>query len=152
LGGALVSNVEQPRVHLDRQVSTPVSPTASLQLILRQNGQVWLSVCGGTVSFGAMGLAVIVSNGFRFGFDAATVARSAPGELRFLLPHGVLEFLALTLAAAACQHLAWLLFELLALGRSTGQVKPPLTALASSVPIGVAAALVEVMSQVARLF
>ena len=151
LCGALLSGNGAHRVRLDASPAPPPRGVlSSAGEIVKQNGHVWLAVCGGVVSFGAVGVAVLVTNGFRFGMDATTVARSSPHELRFLLPHSALEFGAFTLAAAACQYLAWQLWELLAFDRRAGRVVPGLIVLAASACLGLAAALVEAMSQAAR--
>jgi uncharacterized membrane protein SpoIIM required for sporulation len=124
---------------------------ASARAIVVENGRVWLAIGGGALAFGAVGAAVIATNGFRFGMDVATVTRSDPGQLRFLLPHSALEFAALTLAASACQCLGWRILELLAFARRPGPILPSLLALAASAGLGVVAAVVEAVSQAARL-
>ena len=55
----------------------------------RSSGRTAVSGCSSAVergSLGAAGLAVLAANAFRFGMDVATVGRSAPRELTFLLP------------------------------------------------------------------
>jgi uncharacterized membrane protein SpoIIM required for sporulation len=151
LSGALVSSLGQHRVHLRGPAApVPVGIVASARDIAVQNGRVWLSICSGVVSLGAVGAVVVVTNGFRFGMDATTVARSAPRELRFLLPHSTLEFAALALAAAACQDLGWQLFTLLAFSRRPARAGPGLLCLAASAVVGLAAAVVEALSRAAR--
>jgi uncharacterized membrane protein SpoIIM required for sporulation len=76
-----------------------VSPSEAFRVIARENGRLWLYMCAGMASFGAAGFAVLLGNGLRFGLDAMALARGAPDELRFLIPHASIEFLAFTLAA-----------------------------------------------------
>ena len=148
--GAVVSAFGRHHVRL-APAAAPVSLAANTRDIAARNGRVWLAVCGGVLSLGSVGAAVLVTNGFRFGMDASTVARSAPEELPFLLPHSGLEFAAFTLAAAACQRLGWQLFALLALGRRSTGTAPCLLVLIASACLGVAAAVAEAMAQAARL-
>jgi uncharacterized membrane protein SpoIIM required for sporulation len=151
LSGAVVSSLGQHRVHLVGPAApAPAGIVESARDIAVRNGRVWLSICGGVVSLGAVGAVVVVTNGFRFGMDAATVARSAPRELRFLLPHSALEFAALILVAAASQDLGWQLFTLLAFSRRPARAGSGLLCLAASGVVGLAAAVVEALSRAAR--
>ena len=124
-------------------------PESTVQII-RQNGRVWLFICASVGSFGAAGAGVLAANAFRFGMDVATVGLSAPVELTFLPDHGVLEFAAFTLAAAAVQYLGWMLLRLLALNQSSGRLAIGVSALAGSAGLVVLAAWIEALSQAAR--
>lgn len=110
----------------------------------------WLYMCLGVVSFGAAGFAALIGNGFRFGMDAAAVAENAPDELLFLLPHAIVEFASFTLAAAACQYLGWLLFELLVFDRRRAPVGAGVQGLMWSACLLLLAAFFETVSLVAR--
>jgi uncharacterized membrane protein SpoIIM required for sporulation len=152
LCGAAIATLEGRRVRLDGgPAAVPVNLAGAAREIAGENARVWLAVCAGVASFGAVGTAVVATNGFRFGMDLTTVARSEPHELRFLLPHSVLEFAALTLAASACQSLAWRVFELLALNRRPQRVNAGVLALAVSACLVLAAAFLEAVSLAARL-
>jgi uncharacterized membrane protein SpoIIM required for sporulation len=149
--GAALAAAQERRVfltHSDTQARVDIS--RSIAVIVRGNGAVWLYVAAGTVSFGAAGTVVLVSNGFRFGMDVAAVALSEPRELRFLLPHSLLEFGAFTLAAGACQWLGWLLFQFLAFNRRGSGAAAGVGALAASACLGCLAAVVEALSLAAR--
>ena len=124
-------------------------PESTAQIV-RQNGRVWLFICASVGSFGAAGAGVLAANAFRFGMDVATVWLSAPADLTFLAAHGVLEFAAFTLAAAAVQYLGWMLLRLLALNQSSGRLAIGFSALAGSAGRVVLAAWIEALSQAAR--
>ena len=130
--------------------SAPAPIPESTVQIVRQNGRVWLFICGSVGSFGAAGAAVLGANAFRFGMDVATVALSAPAELTFLAAHGLLEFAAFTLAAAAVQYLGWMLLRLLAGHYRSGRLAIGLSALAGSAALVILAAWVEALSHAAR--
>lgn len=151
--GVATANIQQSRVVPTRPAPAegPLDPARSLSDILRQNGRVWASIAVGIPSLGAAGTVVLVTNGFRFGMDAASVWRGAPGELWFLLPHGVLELASLAVAGAACHRLGWLLFEVVALNRRGRGAGLAVAALAMSAGIGFLAALVETAARMARL-
>ena len=123
----------------------------SLAEIVAQNGRVWMFMFVGTVSFGAAGLSVLLSNGFRFGMDMAALILSAPTELRFLLPHGVLEFAALTVGAASCQYIGCVLFGTLTKDPAANPIREGVLAFGWSCVLGLMAALVETASHVMRL-
>ena len=124
-------------------------PESTVQIV-RQNGRVWLFICASVGSFGAAGAGVLAANAFRFGMDVATVALSAPAELTFLAAHGVLEFAAFTLAAAAVQYIGWMLLRLLVFSESAGRIAIGLSALAGSAGLVLLAAWVEALSHAAR--
>jgi len=150
--GAAFAASDGRRVVLPPAGSSAPAPIAeSTVQIVRQNGRVWLFICAGVGSFGAAGAGVLVANAFRFGMDVATVALSAPAELTFLAAHGLLEFAAFTLAAAAVQYLGWMLLLLLAVNRSSGRLAIGLCALAGSGGLVVLAAWVEALSHAARI-
>ena len=123
---------------------------AFLVRVLESNARVWCYTCIGLASFGVVGFFVLAGNAFRFGMDATSLARGAPPELAYLLPHAALEFAAFTLAAASCQYLAWCLFDVLVLNRARVPVRPGVQALALSFVLLVIAACVETYSQSAR--
>ena len=115
-----------------------------------ENSRVWLYTCAGFVSFGVVGFFVLLGNAFRFGMDAMSLARGAPRELIYLLPHAVLEFAAFTLAAASCQYLAWCLFDLLVLNRIRAPARAGVQALVLSFVLLIVAACVETYSHSVR--
>lgn len=150
--GAALAVAQGRRVEFTRQADAAgVSFTQMVVEVARGNGRVLVHVAAGIVSFGAAGTVVLVINGFRFGMDAAAVAVGSPQELRFVLPHGFLEFVAFTLAAAASQYLGWLLFQLLAFNRRGTGAAVAAATLVASAGLGLLAAVVESWSHVARL-
>ena len=118
--------------------------------VVEANSRVWVYTCAGLVSFGVAGFFVLFSNAFRFGMDVTSMARGAPQELAYLLPHAALEFAALTLAAASCQYLAWCLFDLLVLNKPRVPARAGVEALAVSFVLLVLAACLETYSQSLR--
>jgi uncharacterized membrane protein SpoIIM required for sporulation len=124
--------------------------TEFLVRVVEANGRVWLYTCTGLVSFGIVGVFVLVGNAFRFGMDVVSIARGAPRELVYLLPHGVLEFGAFTLAGAACQYLAWCLFDLLVSNQTRVPARAGVRALALSFVLLMLAACLETFSYSAR--
>jgi uncharacterized membrane protein SpoIIM required for sporulation len=148
--GVAIGTMDGRQVELPSSLaSSPDIPGSTLQIV-RQNGRVWLFVCGTLASFGVAGAALLAANAFRFGVDVATVGLSIPGELTFLAAHGLLEFAAFTLAVAAVQYLGWMLFALLARGEPMGRLSIGLTGLAASAAVGLLAAWVEALSHAAR--
>jgi uncharacterized membrane protein SpoIIM required for sporulation len=132
------------------RVGVPPSGGAFLLRVLEFNGRIWLYMCIGLASFGVAGLSVLLGNAFRFGMDVMSMARGAPHELVYLLPHAALEFAAFTLAGASCQYLAWWLFELLVLDRTHLPARAGVQALAVSFVLLVIAACVETLSASVR--
>jgi uncharacterized membrane protein SpoIIM required for sporulation len=128
----------------------PDADTAFLVRVIEANSRVWVYTCTGLVSFGVVGAFVLAGNAFRFGMDLVSVARGAPRELAYLLPHAALEFSAFTLAAASCQYLAWCLFDLLVLNRRFVPVRPGIQVLALSFILLMLAACVEAYSHAVR--
>lgn len=149
--GAVMGCVWEHPVDASQLTRIAVRPVEAFRVIARENGRLWLYMCAGIASFGVAGFVVLVGNGLRFGLDATALARGAPAELGFLLPHASLEFLAFTLAAAACQYLGWLLFDLLVFGRRRARLNPGMKGLAWSFALLLLAALVETVSLVARV-
>jgi len=123
--GAAISLCQGHAVAAPRDAHAHQSGTAFLVGVLQANGRVWLYTCCGLVSFGVVGLFVLFGNAVRFGIDVTSLARGAPRELVYLLPHAVVEFAAFTVAAASCQYLAWCLFDVLVLNRARAPVRPP---------------------------
>ena len=118
--------------------------------VIESNARVWLYTCTGLVSFGVVGVFVLFGNAFRFGMDMMSMARGAPRELVYLLPHAALEFVAFILAGASCQYLAWCLFDLLVLNRTCVPARAGVQALAFSFVLLVMAACVETYSRFVR--
>lgn len=151
-GGSLLATFQGRMVDVSRpDFVEDVQWWRSLSEIVAQNGRVWLLMFAGVVSFGAAGASALVSNGLRFGMDVAALILSAPGELRFLLPHGVLEFAALTVGAASCQYLGCALFGILTKNPMVRPLGEGLRAFGWSCVLGLLAALVETASHVMRL-
>jgi uncharacterized membrane protein SpoIIM required for sporulation len=147
-GGALA--VWQGQALSAAEHGPPSNDAAFLVRVLESNVRVWCYTCIGLVSFGAVGLFVLFGNAFRFGMDVTSLARGAPRELVYLLPHAALEFSAFTLAAASCQYLAWCLFDVLVLNQARVPVRPGVQTLVLSFVLLVIAACVETYSQSAR--
>jgi uncharacterized membrane protein SpoIIM required for sporulation len=148
-GGALAVWQGQA-LSVAEQQPPPNDAASFLVRVLESNARVWCYTCIGLVSFGAVGLFVLLGNAFRFGMDVTSLACGAPCELVYLLPHAALEFAAFTLAAASCQYLAWCLFDVLVLNRARVPVRPGVRALVLSFVLLVIAACVETYSQSAR--
>ena len=149
--GAAIGLWQGHRVDTTQLTPVEVSRSEAFRVIAKENGRLWLYMCAGVASFGVAGFVVLIGNGLRFGLDATALARGAPHELRFLLPHASLEFLAFTLAAAACHYLGWLLFDLLVFGRRRALLRPGVKGLAWSLALMLVAALVEAASMFARV-
>jgi uncharacterized membrane protein SpoIIM required for sporulation len=149
--GAVAGCFWEPRVEANQLSRIGIAPVEAFRVIALENGRLWVYMCAGIASFGAAGFVVLVGNGLRFGLDATALARGAPEDLGFLLPHASLEFLAFTLAAAACQYLGWLLFDLLVFDRRRAPVGPGIRGLTWSFALMLLAALVEAASQMARV-
>lgn len=150
--GALLATSQGLLVEVARpDVVTDVRWWRSLVGIVSQNSRIWLFILAGVVSFGAAGLSALLANGFRFGMDVAALVLSAPTELLFLLPHGVMEFAALTTAAAASQHIGCALFGILVKNPDVRPLGEGLRAFGWSCVLGLAAALIESVSHMLRL-
>jgi uncharacterized membrane protein SpoIIM required for sporulation len=149
--GAVIGFWLEQQVDTSRLTPVVASRSEAFRVIAQENGRLWLYMCAGIASFGVAGFVVLIGNGLRFGLDATALARGAPDELRFLLPHASLEFLAFTLAAAACQYFGWLLLDLLVFGRLAAPVRPGVKGLMWSLALLLLAALVEAASQFARV-
>jgi uncharacterized membrane protein SpoIIM required for sporulation len=149
-GGGAVAAWREQALAPPHHGATPTEGAVFLVRVLESNALVWAYTCAGLVSFGAAGLFVLAGNAFRFGMDAMSMARGAPRELVYLLPHAVLEFAAFTLAAASCQYLAWCVFDVLVLNRPRVPAEPGLRMLAVSFVLLVIAACVETCSWAVR--
>ena len=149
-GGCAISIWQGHAAAAPRYAHRPQTDVAFLVGVLQANGRVWVYTCCGLVSFGVVGLFVLFGNAVRFGIDVTSLARGAPRELVYLLPHAVVEFAAFTVAAASCQYLAWCLFDVLVLNRARAPVRPGVQALAVSLVLLVVAACLETYSQSLR--
>jgi uncharacterized membrane protein SpoIIM required for sporulation len=153
--GALVSTFGSQSATTNPIDVTMAGPLEFFWAVFQGNGRLWLFMCLGTVTFGAAGAVVLLSNALRFGMDAMALATSSPADWPFLFPHAIVEFAAFILAAAACQHLGLRLLDTLATSQSVRRVRSEgarvgVWTLAWSLNFLVMGALVETIAYIAR--
>jgi uncharacterized membrane protein SpoIIM required for sporulation len=128
----------------------PVDIWTNALLLIAHNGRVWVYTVAGVLSFGAASLFVLMTNGLRLGVDIAAVARGNSAELLYLVPHGVLEFAAFTLAASASEYLGLQMFDTLFRHRPFRDARTGAAVLAVSAALLTAAGFAEAVSQSIR--
>jgi uncharacterized membrane protein SpoIIM required for sporulation len=133
---------------LNRQ---PVDICANAMSLITQNGRVWVYTVAGVLSFGAGSLFVLLTNGLRLGVDIVAVARGNSTELLYLVPHGIPEFAAFTLAASASEYLGLQMFDTLFWKRPFRDVRTGAIVLALSAALLIVAGVAEAVGQFVRL-
>lgn len=128
----------------------PVDIWANALSLITQNGRVWVYTVAGTLSFGAGSLFVLLTNGLRLGVDIVAVARGNLAELIYLVPHGVPEFAAFTLAASASEYLGLQMFDTLFWKRPFRDVRTGAVAWAVSAALLIVAGVAEAVGQFVR--
>jgi uncharacterized membrane protein SpoIIM required for sporulation len=128
----------------------PVDIGANAMALMTHNGRVWLYTVAGTLSFGAGSLFILLTNGLRLGFDIAAVARGDSSELVYLIPHGLPEFAAFTLAACASEYLGLQMFATLFWKRPFRDVRTGAVGLAVSAALLIVAGVAEAIGQFVR--